>query len=286
MTRPNFFIVGAPKCGTTALAAHLAGHPNIFVSSPKEPNHYLHPEADNIRACENDRHYEALFERAGAARAVGEASVWYLFSDHAREEIARLYPDARIVVMTRDPADFVASLHSQQRFGGFEAEADIALAWRRSRESEIPADLPSLECLVNWRTRYSELVQFEKYIDRWRAAFSDEQVLVIPVELMRTAPQATYQRVLAHLHVADDGRENIASVNANKRHRVKLLGWIMHALRRNEWLLTVSRRLKAALGIHSFGIYPRLHRLNTVEEKRAPMPSETRSEIHDFVSTR
>lgn len=285
MTRPNFFIIGAPKCGTTALAEHLAKHPDIFISSPKEPHYYLHPDAENFHICKSDWHYEMLFKHAGKARAVGEASVWYLYSDYARKAIAREYPDARIIIMTRDPADFVASLHSQLRFVGYEAEPVVATAWRRSQEYQIPADLPSLECLNNWRTLYSDLIRFEEFILGWRAAFSKEQILVVPLKLMQKNPRTVYLRILEHLHVEDDGRADIPSVNANKRHRSKFLGWMMNTLRRNKRLLMVTRLFKASVGIHSFGIYPRLHRLNIVEEKRPPLSEEVRREIYDVVST-
>ena len=77
-TTPNFFIVGAPKCGTTSMANWLGEHRNIFMSPAKEPHFF---DTDQKRRTNSLVEYERLFDGAGAEHtAVGEASVFYLFS--------------------------------------------------------------------------------------------------------------------------------------------------------------------------------------------------------------
>ena len=78
VTRPNFFIVGAPKCGTTALYAYLRQHPDIFMPETKEPNFFGHDIERRRSQRLTEEEYLALFRLAGDARRVGEASVRYL----------------------------------------------------------------------------------------------------------------------------------------------------------------------------------------------------------------
>ncbi|MGB3639413.1 MAG: sulfotransferase [Rivularia sp. (in: cyanobacteria)] len=74
--KPNFFIVGAPRCGTTALSEYLRSHPNIYVSQPKEP-HYFAADLDNCRFTKTLEEYLSLFKFADSSHmAIGEASVF------------------------------------------------------------------------------------------------------------------------------------------------------------------------------------------------------------------
>ena len=73
--RPNFFIVGAPKCGTTALSHYLRQHPRIFFSLPKEP-HYFATDLPRYRMVTHEPAYLEYFRGAGPQHtAVGEGSV-------------------------------------------------------------------------------------------------------------------------------------------------------------------------------------------------------------------
>ena len=142
--RPNFFILGAPKCGTTALSAYLREHPRVFVSQPKEP-HYFCDDFDYYYAPgqRSEAHYLGLFADADERHlAVGEASVWYLYSATAARNIIAFAPDARIIVMVRNPVELVPSLHSQLRYMLDEAEPDPAAAWdlldARARGEGLP----------------------------------------------------------------------------------------------------------------------------------------------------
>ena len=97
--RPNFFIVGAPKAGTSTLHAWLREHPQVFVPEVKEPDYFTHQaieaqglyygETDSVRSAEA---YSALFADAGAATAIGEASVSYLFYPTQRKPFTNSIP--------------------------------------------------------------------------------------------------------------------------------------------------------------------------------------------------
>ena len=141
---PNFFIVGAPKAGTTSLYHFLDQHPDIYMSPLKEPSHFslevrpenfepaLQPQArrdeeavrnylagpmDQKRFGGIVRNYDDYLRLFAAAReqtAIGEASVCYLWSPTAPRAIASRLPHARIIIVLRDPADraFSQYLHN------------------------------------------------------------------------------------------------------------------------------------------------------------------------------
>jgi hypothetical protein len=105
---PDFFLVGAPKCGTTALYEMLGAHPEIFVSPIKEPDffasdirHAAHPAG----AVDDWSQYLQLFHGAAASQQLGEGSVSYLASRVAATAIHDRCPSARILMVLRDPAD-------------------------------------------------------------------------------------------------------------------------------------------------------------------------------------
>ena len=71
--KPNFFIIGAPKCGTTALSEYLRSHPSVLISEPKEP-HYFSTDIDTRYAIRDLEGYRACYAGASAAhQLIGEA---------------------------------------------------------------------------------------------------------------------------------------------------------------------------------------------------------------------
>lgn len=102
--RPNFFILGAPKAGTTAMAQWLSEHPDVFMSAIKEPQFF---NADHGGGFEGGlAEYLKLFAAASARhRVIGEGTVWYLYSRVAVKTILDVSPSARFLVMLRNPVD-------------------------------------------------------------------------------------------------------------------------------------------------------------------------------------
>jgi hypothetical protein len=142
MTLPNALIIGAPRCGTTTLHAHLALHPDVFASATKEPQ-FFSSEAQEIRLeGPNDRQvlshlvtrfedYERLFEGASGQRVITEASTTYIYFQGTARAIWSRIPHCKIVAILRDP---VARAHSdflRQRRNGDEPLTDFAEALRQ-----------------------------------------------------------------------------------------------------------------------------------------------------------
>jgi hypothetical protein len=125
--RPTFFIVGAPKSGTTALAVYLQDHPMVCFSEDKEPQ-YFALDLPGQRLVTDEAQYLAFFHPSETNKIAGEASVFYLYSKVAIQNIAKFDQNAKLIVMLRNPIDIVHSFHAQLVFSGEEDERDFAEA--------------------------------------------------------------------------------------------------------------------------------------------------------------
>ena len=150
---PDFFIVGEPKSGTTALYEILRKHSQIYMPDLKEP---LFLASDRLPRFKRPttlhrpdslEDYLSLFAGAGPQQRVGEASALYLWSREAAANIARLEPRARIIAIFREPASFLRSLHLQLLQNHTETQQDLrkalSLEKARRRGESIPRGLRS-----------------------------------------------------------------------------------------------------------------------------------------------
>ena len=178
MRRPSFFIVGAPKCGTSALASYLRAHPAVFMSWPKEPLFFC-KDFDGVRTVDTLAEYERLFEsRPPEATAVGEASAMYLYSEIALTEIKKFNPDARIVAMIRNPVELVQSFHSQMLFALSEDESDFETAWRLQAKRRDGQRIPA-RCAAPEFLQYRDVAMLGTQITRLYELFPRDQILVL-----------------------------------------------------------------------------------------------------------
>jgi len=164
----------------------------------------------------DERAYLGLFEGVSDQPAVGEASVWYLYSDSAAEEIRRFAPDARIVIMLREPASFIASLHAHLLFVGQEDLTDLAAALaaepERAQGNRLPAG-------VWWpgTLQYRRLARYTGFVARYLDVFGRERVRVVVHEEMLADPGQTLAGVLSYLDVDPSFRPQPATVNTSAR---------------------------------------------------------------------
>jgi Sulfotransferase family len=232
---PDFFIVGHPKSGTTALYEMLRCHPQIYMPDLKEPS-FLAPDQPRRfqRAAAGAlpstlEEYLSLFDLARPDQRVGEASSAYLVSKAAASRIAELQPAARIVAILREPASLLRSLHLQFIQDHVETEKDlrkaIALEGARREGRHVPPRSPRPDAL-----QYSERVRFAEQLQRYRAVFAPEQLLVLIYDDFRNGNEATVRGVLRFLDV--DGQVPVATTEANRtvRMRSQRLDDVVHAV--------------------------------------------------------
>ncbi len=238
---PEFFIVGQPKSGTTALYEMLKSHPGIYMPELKETRYFdrewhpgMQPIIDSADApptadSSSDPHpntlaqYLALFDGADSSQRAGEASPGYLRSPRTAARIAAFEPDARIIAIFREPASFLRSAHLQLLQDHVETEKDFRKAI--AREQSIEADKPVL-----WYAR--ERVEYVKQLRRYRELFAPEHVLVLIYDDFRADNEGTIRRVLRFLDVDDDAP--ISYTEANQTVLVRSPG--MYRLQRSLYL--------------------------------------------------
>jgi hypothetical protein len=196
-------------------------------------------------------------------------------------ELKRNYPDAKIIIMTREPVEFVASLHSQNTFSGIEYE-DLETAWRREKnrlERVIADSRNGIEYVVNWRLAYPELAQHHKYIARYIELFGNQNVLVVDHSQLKAGAAEVYRRIISFLGLLDDGRKEFPVVNANKVSRSVFIQDVLHWLLHQDLLVRFGRKVKGILGVRSFGIFSWITHRNTKEILRQKVDDDLALDI-------
>ena len=227
--KPNLFIVGQPKTGTTALHQFLGQHPEIYMSSIKEPHFFcsdFHLESD--RAYGKQRFYDfrsesaylQLFSKAKNVKVAGESSTNYLYSQVAAEKIYNFNPDAKIIIVLREPAKFLYSLHSHYVKFTEENEPDfltaLALETQRKQEEALSPRVTSPSYLY-----YSQRVQYYQQVKRYCDRFKPEQIKVIIFEEFKSANERIFREILEFLGVEPNFTPEYAAINVNKEVKFK-----------------------------------------------------------------
>jgi hypothetical protein len=274
---PNFFIVGAPKCGTTALYEYLRPHPNIFMPKHKEP-HYFASDLGTYPFIKTLEDYQRLFADVEPRhRRVGEASVYYLRSTTAIANIRAFNPEALLVAMYRNPVDMLASFHAQLLYVAEESESDFETAWRLQERRRQGFDLPP-RSRGAFLLQYAELARFGTQTERMLSIFPREQVKLILYDDFAGSPQSVYDDVIDFLGLPHDGRTEFPRINEGKRARLE---WLRDFYRKPPPpLRSAFRGLKRAVGGESLSAAARkLVALNTVKERRPPLAPAFRAEL-------
>ena len=240
MTLPNFLIIGAPKAGTTSLKYGLADHPEVFMAPDKpvsEP-HFLSYEDDQWPdwAVKDQSTYEALFDSAGEAKAVGEKSTWYLYSQAAPKRAAQHLPDVKVIAVLRDP---VVRAYSSYRFN-----LQLGIESLDSFDKALEREGKRIERGMGFDKRYMQAGLYAQQLERWFEAIGRERVLVLIFEdLMDDAA--------VHLHQACeflgiDKPRDMEPSHRNKTQKVrspKVLRMVNKARAELGWLPGPIKRL-------------------------------------------
>ncbi|MCF7549368.1 sulfotransferase [Pseudonocardia sp. WMMC193] len=202
---PDFLLVGAAKCGTSALHNALAGHPDLFLSTPKEPKFFLTdgPPPDSGGGPGDvptwGEHvwrradYEALFAAAPPGALRGESTVFYLYDPEAQRRIAKLVPQAKLIAVLRDPVERAHSNWAHLRGAELEPEADFLRALELEEE-RIAAGWAHF-----WH--YAAQGRYGEQLDQLFSLVPREQVLLLRYRELRDDPVTTADRVCAFLGV-------------------------------------------------------------------------------------
>ncbi|MEW5855955.1 MAG: sulfotransferase domain-containing protein [Cyanobacteriota bacterium] len=276
MRKPNFFIAGAPKCATSALYAYLSSHPNIFMPSVKEP-HYFAEDLFDYRIIKTLEEYLELFQEATEEhKAIGEASVWYLYSTEAIRNIYKFNKNAKIILMLRNPVDLAYSLHSELLYAFYEEERDFERAWNLQNSRKNGLHIPKL-CQVPGFLQYASVCKLGNQVEKLLNIFPSTQVKIILYDDFTKSTKAVYEDVLRFLEVPLDGRLNFPKINENKSHQFSLIAKFTQSPPLP--LLKIAMKFKETLGLEKLGVIDKIRQSNKRVRPRKVLKVDFRAEL-------
>jgi hypothetical protein len=238
----------------------------------KEPQ-FFSTDFPNLVQVSGFANYRRLFEKAPQDCVIGEASVWYSFSQVAITRILHANPEAKVILMLRNPIDASAALHSQFVRSGKENVINFEEAWHlqleRRRGCSLPAYCPEPRCL-----QYREVFSYAPQLKRLLDAVPPERVKIYLFEEMFREPRAFYIDLLTFLQVDDDHRQIFEVENSNREFRARWIGEMLTGL--PECARDKLYLIRTAM--HAIGIRPAdlLLSAATKPGRRRPLPQEFR----------
>jgi hypothetical protein len=266
MRKPDFLIIGAPKCGTTAMAHYLASHPEIGMAQPTKP-HFFGRDLKVPRACHTEAEYLSLFP--SNARLWGEATPYYLYSETAAQDIYEFNPAMKLIIMLRNPVDLVYSLHCQRVSNSINSETILTLRDAIAAEGDralghrLPPAYPDPKM-----TLYTKIATFYPQVQRYLKLFPADQMHIILYDDLTSDVGAVYQQVLAFLGATSMQPDRLPVINANRTWRCRGLQQVLE---------TPPQGLKTTLhrvGITGKTVYPLYRWLTRANQKvvaRSPL---------------
>lgn len=216
--QPDFIVIGAPKAGTTALHAALTQHPQVFMTTPKEPKYWLcdgaPPPAWNGPGDKHSQQewvwrsseYAALFAPARRDQLRGESTPFYLWSRGAHRRIAEALPDVKLIAVVRDPIDRAYSNWMHLWSDGLEREPDFERAFQLQDERVAAGWAPF------WR--YRELGLYGEQLEHLFSYVDPARVLVMRYRSIVDDPGSAVDRTCRFLGIAEGRVSSIPRDNS------------------------------------------------------------------------
>ena len=218
----DFFIVGAPKAGTTSLYHYLSEHPQVEMSSQKEPDYFsdkaIHEQGMYYAKNRVDTldKYESLFVQKESV-VYGEASVSYLFYENVAEDIKKYNPNAKIIIMLRDPIERAFSHYLM----------DYRLGLISVSFEKVLAKISKLKNAHLFYQQYIELGKYTTQIQRYLDSFEQESILFIDYDDFKKNVPETVNQVYSFLNISTDFTANInTKYNASTMPKNKIIRFI------------------------------------------------------------
>ena len=219
MTLPNFLIIGVAKAGTTSLYKYLEQHPDVYMSSFKEPGFFAFegqkldfqgPAANkriNKWSVTDIDSYRQMFADVENQKAIGEATPLYLYYGQSRDRIKKYVPDAKLIVMLRDPVERAFSNYVWVVQPGAETITNFADALAAEPE----------RIKNNWSPRWHYKAQgfYYQQLKPYFETFDSQQIKVYLHQDFVANPQAILKDIFQFLEIDDSFK-----VDLTRKHNV------------------------------------------------------------------
>ncbi len=275
LRKPDFLIVGAPRCATTSMWAYLMQHPGIFVPARKEVHFF---GSDLLKKPSpyfifDEREYLLLFAEAGDDQITGESSVMYLYSRNAAREIKQFHPTAKPIIMLRDPVEVMHSYHAHLLWAAHEDVQDFAEALAAEPERKRGRRIPSTVLFPD-ELYYRDIVRFTDQVKRYFDTFGRENVHVVIHDDMKADVASVYRKTLEFLQVDPEFAPDFEQLNRHRRVRMRRLARLVQNPPGfvRPLLETLSKRLL-------FSLRTKIDDRNSKYVQRPAMPPELRRQL-------
>ncbi len=242
---PDYLIIGTKRGGTTSLARWMLEHPDVRPLFPgRETRKGTYYFDVNYRRGERwyRSHFPTRFARGRAVRKagrpvlVGEATPYYLHHPHAAIRARRFAPEAKVIVLLRDPAERAYSHWVERTRNRVEhlsfADAVAAEPARLAGAEQRMIDDPSYNSFAHQHFSYLDQGRYARGLRRWMSAFPAHQLLVLRSEDMYADPSAIYGQVLDFLGLPPHALGEFDAWNMKPKQAVEpeLMAWIRSEL--------------------------------------------------------
>lgn len=217
MGKVNFFVVGAPKCGTTTLYHFLNAHGQVDFGRIKEP--HLFATDLTLKGSPSQSRYHASYDFSDPqTRIFGDASVMHLYSADAAENIKRYHPSAKILIMVRSPVGFIQSYHHEQLYNQIEDRQSLQECWNLSERRQNGVSVPA-RCPDGRLLDYKSIARFDVQIQRFIERFPPDQVRIGFLDDMHGKEDRFIAALYSFLDIDPDGRSALERLGASKSYK-------------------------------------------------------------------
>jgi len=299
---PRFiFIVGAPRCGTTTIAAFLKQHPRVCYPIVKEPHFFVQHDVTSLddqalRDLTEQEFLDRFYGHCPSHRDIGvDGSVSYLYVPERLLPALRLWPDAKFIIAVRDPMTMLPSLHSRLKYTGDETIDRFEDAWAAIPDRAAGRRIPRSALDPRW-LRYDEAGRFGTYVGQFLDTIGRERCFVSLFDDLVADPEKQYRAICEFAGIDPFAASNLAPRRESRGVR---LGWLQRLLKRppniardylaGKQFRQRERRLDGAIDDDRaveriFSVRKRILRWNRVPLKKRPVPLAVQDDIRKRLS--
>lgn len=260
MNLPTFYILGVARGGTSSLYMYLKQHPQIFFPSFKEPSFFSQYGPEEYKDLSQ---YKSLYKKSGKEKQLGDASPYYLMDYKiAPKKISKYTPDAKFIVILRDPVDVVESLYRHNRLQGWE-DLSLNKALKSEQKRKEKGSRPGFY-YTEYGNYYSQLSEYFRF-------FSRESFFIMKFNDFVENTDKKVKDIFKFLCLQEEISVS-TSKKYNKGTKVKLP--FLKQLIRNDFVIkSIAKNIFPKSLLHAIKQY--IEWLNRTDEKQFEMDSQT-----------
>ncbi|ERT05696.1 sulfotransferase domain protein [Lyngbya aestuarii BL J] len=229
LTKPQLYLVGAPKAGTSALADFLDQHPQISMYKLKESNFHCH-DLDISNKPKTEQQYLSMFSVTPETKLLADGSILSLYSRKAAASIADYVSKPLILIILRNPVDAMYAWYSQMVFVGNEPLRTFQEAINAESERKQGRLIPTYGTVKSCPQLlfYRDIMRYAEQIERYLSIFARDQILIFTFDELKADSMSVYSKILNFLEL-DPFIPKIQKVNVNK---IRRMPWLHHFIKK------------------------------------------------------